>query len=415
MVSRPADRPDRRLQHAARHPVSRRARHGGARTSSAGDRATPRRSPHDLLGGRRGPFQVVAPEGRFDFEQRDLTESRPRAAARQLSTTSSRCRSISSRAAHARPADEADESEHVLELVFDHIICDGWSHVVIFDELGRLYDAFRRGEAATARAATGAVRGTALRRERARLSDDVIEQTLELLAQRLAGIPTALELPTDQAAAARVPRIAVRSAPTFRKSRPKRSEPSRAPKERRSSQRCSPCLRRPAVPLQQRGDDRRRHDVGGARPAGVERERRPFREHRRVAGRPRRRPYISARCSARPAASARGGRPPGRAVRASRRRPRSRSVTPSRHPIFQAFFAHVRRYRSAGDRGRRALRREPEQVALRSDPLGRRGPTDSTLVWDTARSLRRSDDRAARAAVPAAARRRGRGPDRRSP
>src|SRR5438093_501321 len=34
-------------------------------------------------------------------------------------------------------------ADHVLELVFDHIVCDGWSHIVVFDELARLYDAYR--------------------------------------------------------------------------------------------------------------------------------------------------------------------------------------------------------------------------------------------------------------------------------
>src|SRR5579872_5551996 len=31
------------------------------------------------------------------------------------------------------------DEDHVLELVFHHIICDGWSHVVILRELDKLY------------------------------------------------------------------------------------------------------------------------------------------------------------------------------------------------------------------------------------------------------------------------------------
>ena len=36
--------------------------------------------------------------------------------------------------------------EHVLQLVFHHIVCDGWSHVVIFRELAALYGALTRGD-----------------------------------------------------------------------------------------------------------------------------------------------------------------------------------------------------------------------------------------------------------------------------
>ena len=36
--------------------------------------------------------------------------------------------------------------DHVLELVFDHAICDGWSHAVILDDLAKLYEGFRDGK-----------------------------------------------------------------------------------------------------------------------------------------------------------------------------------------------------------------------------------------------------------------------------
>ena len=98
------------------------------------------------------PFLVVSDEPRFDFEQRDLTaETDPEAAVQQavdsfVSTPFDLERGPLVRALLVRVA----ESDHVLELVFDHTVCDGWSHVVIFGELGTLYDALppRRGPSA---------------------------------------------------------------------------------------------------------------------------------------------------------------------------------------------------------------------------------------------------------------------------
>src|SRR5713226_4509543 len=91
------------------------------------------------------PFQVVSDEPRFDFERRDLTaDADPEAAAQQavdelVSTPFDLERGPLVRALLVRLA----ENDHVLELVFDHSICDGWSHMVIFDELAKLYNGFR--------------------------------------------------------------------------------------------------------------------------------------------------------------------------------------------------------------------------------------------------------------------------------
>ena len=41
---------------------------------------------------------------------------------------------------------QQSESEHVLLLTMHHIISDGWSMGVLVNELGRLYEAYARGE-----------------------------------------------------------------------------------------------------------------------------------------------------------------------------------------------------------------------------------------------------------------------------
>ncbi len=145
------------------------------------------------------PRPVVTDEPRFELEQQDLSgKPDPERAAHEIvdsivSTPFDLAAGPLMRVALLRLGDD----DHVLELVFDHIICDGWSHVVIFDELGRLYEAFRRGEPLELPAPEIQYEEQA-RRERARLGDDVIEQKLAHWRTRLAGIPTALELPTDR-------------------------------------------------------------------------------------------------------------------------------------------------------------------------------------------------------------------------
>src|SRR5579862_1099648 len=121
------------------------------------------------------PYLVVSDEPRFDFEQLDLSaESDPEAAVQQavdsfVSTPFDLERGPLVRALLVR----VTESDHVLELVFDHTVCDGWSHVVIFDELGTLYDGYRRGEDPRLPPPELQYDDHA-RRERARLTDAVI-------------------------------------------------------------------------------------------------------------------------------------------------------------------------------------------------------------------------------------------------
>ncbi len=145
------------------------------------------------------PFMVVSDEPRLELERLDLSaEVDPEAAAQEAvdalaSTPFDLERGPLVRALLVRLAD----SDHVLELVFDHIVCDGWSHVVIFDELARLYDSLRRGE--DPRLPPPQVQyDEYARRERERLTDAVIEEKLVYWRERLAGIPSTLELPTDR-------------------------------------------------------------------------------------------------------------------------------------------------------------------------------------------------------------------------
>ena len=97
------------------------------------------------------------------------------------------------RASLLRLADE----EHVLELVFHHIICDGLSQALIMRELGILYDANRSGGSAGLGEPRVQYESFA-RRQRTALEAQGLEDVVAPWLERLAGAPEALDLPTDR-------------------------------------------------------------------------------------------------------------------------------------------------------------------------------------------------------------------------
>src|SRR6266480_2558690 len=97
------------------------------------------------------------------------------------------------RAALLRLADE----ERVLELVFHHHVCDGFSRSTIMRELGTLYDACRTGEPAGL-AEPRVQYGEFARRQRWALEAQGLDEVVAPWLERLAGAPEALELPTDR-------------------------------------------------------------------------------------------------------------------------------------------------------------------------------------------------------------------------
>lgn len=89
------------------------------------------------------------------------------------------------------------EDQHVLELVFHHIICDGCSQSVVMRELGILYDAYRRGQPVGLGAPRAQYEDFA-RSQRLALEAQGLDEVTAPWLERLAGAPEALELPTDR-------------------------------------------------------------------------------------------------------------------------------------------------------------------------------------------------------------------------
>jgi amino acid adenylation domain-containing protein/non-ribosomal peptide synthase protein (TIGR01720 family) len=89
------------------------------------------------------------------------------------------------------------ETEHVLLLTVHHIVFDGWSAGILFQELAALYEAFTRGEPSPL-AELPLQYADYASWQREWLKGEVLEAQLAYWRQRLAGSPPVLELPLDK-------------------------------------------------------------------------------------------------------------------------------------------------------------------------------------------------------------------------
>jgi amino acid adenylation domain-containing protein len=142
---------------------------------------------------------VRAPDGEVELELLDLRgEPEPELEAQRIvAELASRPfdleRGPLMRAALLRLAEE----EHVLELVFHHIICDGCSQTVVMSELGALYEAYRGGGQVELNEPRTQYLDFA-RSQRAALEVQGLDAVTAPWLERLAGAPEALELPSDR-------------------------------------------------------------------------------------------------------------------------------------------------------------------------------------------------------------------------
>ncbi|HEX9938064.1 MAG TPA: condensation domain-containing protein, partial [Longimicrobium sp.] len=88
------------------------------------------------------------------------------------------------------------EDDHVLLLTMHHIVSDGWSTGVLFDELGRLYAAFRAGGEDPLPPLPVQYADYAAWQRRW-VQDQVLEAQAGYWTRTLSGAPQVLELPTD--------------------------------------------------------------------------------------------------------------------------------------------------------------------------------------------------------------------------
>ncbi|RKH77400.1 amino acid adenylation domain-containing protein, partial [Corallococcus sp. AB045] len=143
-----------------------------------------------------GPVQVVSPEPAPALEHHDLTGSPPEAAWRLA------------REAAARPFDLAKgpllrallltsaSKEHLLVVVVHHIVSDGWSMTLLVREVALLYGALARGQAVPL-PPLGIQYADFGVWQREWMQGPRLEKQLDYWKRQLAGVPSALELPTD--------------------------------------------------------------------------------------------------------------------------------------------------------------------------------------------------------------------------
>ncbi len=222
---------ERRVQHADRRSPARDRRRGRHETGVAGCRQ-PSRGPADDVRHARRTRRGDAPRrtARWNWSCSTCAASRTPRARRSGSSTELASRPFDLergpllRAVLLRVADD----EHVLELVFHHIVCDGCSQTVVMRELGTLYEAYRRGEQIAAGRAEDTVRGVRALPARARSKRRGSTRSTAPWLERLAGAPEALELPSDRPRPATPSYGARRTACRSRRTRPLRSVASHA-------------------------------------------------------------------------------------------------------------------------------------------------------------------------------------------
>jgi amino acid adenylation domain-containing protein/FkbH-like protein len=91
------------------------------------------------------------------------------------------------------------DDEHVLLVGMHHIVSDGWSLWVFFEELDRLYVAITSGNEARALPTLAVQYADYAQWQQEWMSGQVLESRIAWWQARLAGVPPALELPCDRA------------------------------------------------------------------------------------------------------------------------------------------------------------------------------------------------------------------------
>ncbi|WP_147333293.1 condensation domain-containing protein, partial [Archangium gephyra] len=147
------------------------------------------------------PLQVIAPSVSFPLELIELSgvpsEQREAEVLRLAQEDAQRPFNLSTGPLFRTHLLRLSANEHVLLLNMHHIISDGWSSGVLVRELAALYEAHLQGKPAALPELAVQYADYALWQRQWR--SEVLEQQLSYWSKQLAGMPQALELPTDKA------------------------------------------------------------------------------------------------------------------------------------------------------------------------------------------------------------------------
>jgi len=148
------------------------------------------------------PRQIIAPTVRFPLAVTDLSEhgveEREQRLRQLLKEEEERPFDLSRGPLFRASLWRLGASEHVFYVNLHHIVCDGWSMMLLFRELGALYRAGLRQQAAGLAELPIQYADYALW-QREWLQGERLEEQLEYWRRQLAQVPAVLELPTDYA------------------------------------------------------------------------------------------------------------------------------------------------------------------------------------------------------------------------
>jgi amino acid adenylation domain-containing protein len=147
------------------------------------------------------PVQIVEPSHRVSLEVVDLMEleegEREQAARRFIDEQTQTEFELTQGPLFRVHVLRLDTHDHVLHMVFNHLVFDGWSKLVLFRELGALYDAFVHGNPSPLQE-LGLQYADFAEWQRSWLQGELLEGELTHWKESLSGMAEALEVPTDR-------------------------------------------------------------------------------------------------------------------------------------------------------------------------------------------------------------------------
>ncbi|HEV2150063.1 MAG TPA: amino acid adenylation domain-containing protein [Longimicrobiaceae bacterium] len=147
------------------------------------------------------PVQVIAPPGGFALPVEDLSglagAGREGEVARRVAEEARRPFDLAAGPLFRAGLLRLGEEEHVLLLCMHHVVSDGWSLGVLFEEMSALYGAYREGAESPLPGLPVQYADYAVWQRR-QLSGAALDRQLAYWKDRLAGAPAVLELPTDR-------------------------------------------------------------------------------------------------------------------------------------------------------------------------------------------------------------------------
>ena len=147
------------------------------------------------------PMQVVDPPSRLALPVVDLTSvnagARETEAQRILDEGTGTSFDLTRGPLFGARLLRLGDGDHILDLVFHHMVFDGWSKLVLNRELATLYDAFVHGRDSPL-PEPELQYGDFAEWQRSWLQDELLDREISHWRASLAGMPAALELPTDR-------------------------------------------------------------------------------------------------------------------------------------------------------------------------------------------------------------------------